>query len=153
VVQEAFAVGRVGVQDGLAVGAGGEVVAPGRQGFPQLHVVVDLAVGDHHQVPVRAEQGLVAPAGIDDGQAGVAQGGGAFQEMARIVRPAVGQGVELGRERGLGCLPVLLHVAGDAAHGFRALLGKGKWCAENTKPAAGVKRRRPAISRGPDQLC
>src|SRR5688500_8909046 len=58
----------VEVDDHLRVASGGEAVAPSLELGAQLHVVVDLAVEDHHHAAVLVADGLVARLEIYDGE-------------------------------------------------------------------------------------
>ena len=75
-VEAADAVGAVllvGVQNGLAVGAGGEAVAALLEAGAQGAVVVDLAVGDQRRGAVLRHQRLLAAGHVDDRQARVGE--------------------------------------------------------------------------------
>src|SRR5215470_16832282 len=67
--QRAQTVQCVGVEDDLAVRARPEAPAPSLEEWPQLHEVVDLAVGDERESVV--DHGLVSALEVDDGQARV----------------------------------------------------------------------------------
>jgi hypothetical protein len=83
--------------------------------FRELHVVVDLAVGDDVNGLALVGDGLVAGLQVDDRQPAHAQHGAVERTEAAAVRAAVAQPV--GGSHGLGELPRIgFEDTGDAAH-------------------------------------
>jgi hypothetical protein len=119
-VDAAFAPGLPGVHDALGVALRVEHIAQGLQFRHQRLVVVDLAVEDDGDRPVRVEQRLLAGGDVDDRQPTVAHAEPRLDVQAafigstvvlRIVHPL--QHGPLGSALGAG-----VEEAGDSAHGL-----------------------------------
>ena len=110
---------RVGPQDHLGIAVGMENVTLADQFGAQLGIVVDGAVEHQGQAGGRVHHGLAGAVGqVDDGQAPVAQGGGAVEMQTLAVRPAPGEaGHHAFQGRRLGSGAVEAEFTGDAAHG------------------------------------
>ncbi len=107
-----------GEQD-LRVALGVERPAGGAQLGPQLAEIVDRAVEDQAETPVRGAHGLVAVRRVENRQSAHPEGGLAFRLQAAVVGTAMEHGgahpLHLGGA--LGCGGVRINVSCYAAHG------------------------------------
>ncbi len=99
---EARAALLVEVRDALGVRARAEDVAAALELAAQLAVVVDLAVAEHGHVAGLVPERLGAARGVDHRQAPEAHAEGRAQEVALVIRAAVGQRAGHVRELRLG---------------------------------------------------
>src|SRR5215471_19786037 len=112
--ERAQAVQCVGVEDDLAVRARPEAPAPSLEKRPQLHEVVDLAVGDERESVV--DHGLVSALEVDDGQARVDETDRSRPMDPQIVGTAMSEGRRHTTERAVVGAALPHEHAGYAAH-------------------------------------
>ncbi len=106
----------VGVKENLGIRGGRERPAEAAELFAEFQVIVDDPVEDNRDV--LNGHGLAAGLEIDDGQPLVGEPEGAFDELALLVRSAVGDPFGHPAEnRGIGGLLVLIEKCDQSAHG------------------------------------
>ena len=106
----------VEVDDDLRIAAPGEAMPALAEAFAQLHVVVDLAVGDADDLTILAEERLLPADGIDHRQAAHGQPDGTGEVETAAVGPAVGQRVGHPAEQHPVDVLTRGQLSGDAAH-------------------------------------
>jgi len=105
------------VHGDLGVRAGGEAVAPAFQVGAQLLKIIDLAVEDDGHRAVLVADGLRPPLEVDDAKAARDQPHTRLNEIARLVRPAVDDGIAHAvQQHAVGRGARCVKDAGDAAH-------------------------------------
>src|SRR5262250_2412157 len=112
--QRGQAVQRVGVEDDLAVRARPEAPAPRLEEWPQLHEIVDLAVGDERESVV--DHGLESALEVDDGQARVDETDRSRPMDPQIVGAAMSESRRHATERAVVGASLPHEHAGYAAH-------------------------------------
>ena len=105
------------MHDDLGVRAGGEAVAPALQVGAQLLKIVDLAVEDDGHRAVLVADGLRPSLEVDDAKPARDQPHARLNEVPRLVRPAVDDGIAHAlQQRSVGRGARRVKEAGDAAH-------------------------------------